>query len=435
MLEFDARTARQLAAGDHITFDAAPGLRLVASAKLRTWTYRYKSPTDGRMRQQRLGHWPAMSPAAALAAWLAVRELRGAGTDPVAQRRAQQAAAADQARATRVQLRAEAYTVRRLVDDYLAAYAGTVAGKTFAELARLFARELVAIERLPAAELTRAQAFDLLDAMRSRPVVATRLRQGLGAAWDRAHDAGRLPADAPNWWRLVLRGKLPSRGKRIGGQAVDQRKRVLSEPELASLLRWLPNFSRDVGDVLTLYLWTCCRGAEIVAMARGEISREADGLWWTIPRSKLKGHRNPLTTDLRVPLIGRARAIVERRLAAVTGPWLFPSASKPGAHIHQKAAGVAVWWHMPYSQTRPETIRPRLPVTYWAPHDLRRTSRTQLAALGCPVEVAEQLLGHLLPGLQGVYDRHHYDPERRAWLARLDQHLEHCAHRLAVAAA
>jgi hypothetical protein len=33
-------------------------------------------------------------------------------------------------------------------------------------------------------------------------------------------------------------------------------KRVLSEAEVAVLLRFLPNFSRDVDDALILYLWT-----------------------------------------------------------------------------------------------------------------------------------------------------------------------------------
>jgi hypothetical protein len=48
---------------------------------------------------------------------------------------------------------------------------------------------------------------------------------------------------------------------------------LCSEPELALLLPWLPNFTRDIEDAITLYLWTCCRGAEIVGMQRVEITR------------------------------------------------------------------------------------------------------------------------------------------------------------------
>ena len=82
MPSFDARTAKALAAGDHLTIDEAPGLRLAATATRRTWTYRYKSPVDQRMRQLRLGHWPAMSYAAALAAWETARQTRAGGADP-----------------------------------------------------------------------------------------------------------------------------------------------------------------------------------------------------------------------------------------------------------------------------------------------------------------------------------------------------------------
>lgn len=415
---FDARRAKALEPGDHLTVDGAPGLRLVATASGRTWTYRFKSPVDGRMRQVKLGSWPAMSPAAAVAAWDRVKQQRQGGADPSVQRRADRRAAADL-------VARRGLTVASLCAEYLEAYQGTVAEKTWAELDRLFRVELPPIAAVPAADLTRAQAFDLIQGMSARPVVAKRVRQALGAAWDRALDAGRLPAETPNWWRLVLRGKLPSRGKRIEGEAIGAGKRVLSEPEVAALLRWLPNFSRDVEDTLTLYLWTCCRGSEIVAIERGEITREADGVWWTVPREKLKMRRNPLTVDLRVPLVGRALAIVERRLAATSGRWLFPSPGrKSTGHVAQKAAGVAVWSHMPYAGTRPEWVRPRLPVTHWAPHDLRRTGRTMLAALGCPLEVAEAILGHLPPGVQGVYNRHGYDAERRHWLSVLSTRLE-----------
>jgi integrase len=49
-------------------------------------------------------------------------------------------------------------------------------------------------------------------------------------------------------------------------------------------------------------------------------------------------------------------------------------------------------------------------------HDLRRTARTQLAALGIRREVAERCLGHAIRGVEGTYDRHDYFKERRAAL-------------------
>jgi integrase len=149
-------------------------------------------------------------------------------------------------------------------------------------------------------------------------------------------------------------------------------------------------------------------------------------LWWTVPKAKLKMRRNLLLTDLRVPLVGRAAAVVQRRLAASQKTWLWPSIGKTG-HVMQRAVGVAVWSHMPYAETRPDWVRPRLPVTHWAPHDLRRTGRTMLSGMGCPERVAEALLGHLTPGIVGVYDRYQYDPERLEWLTKLSARLEQLA--------
>ena len=65
----------------------------------------------------------------------------------------------------------------------------------------------------------------------------------------------------------------------------------------------------------------------------------------------------------------------------------------------------------------------------WAPHDLRRTVRTHLAAMGCPDEIGEAVLGHIQPGVAGVYNRHAYDAERRVWLTRLAARWEAAAAR------
>ena len=62
-------------------------------------------------------------------------------------------------------------------------------------------------------------------------------------------------------------------------------------------------------------------------------------------------------------------------------------------------------------------------LTPWTIHDLRRTVRTRLAALRVNSDVAEAVLGHVKPGIVGVYDRHRYDDEKRealqAWAIKL----------------
>lgn len=81
--------------------------------------------------------------------------------------------------------------------------------------------------------------------------------------------------------------------------------------------------------------------------------------------------------------------------------------------------------------TRPEDERPRLPVTHWAacaaaseqhwhPWDVKG--------------VGEAVLGHMQPGIVGVYNLHAYDAERRRWLTALSDHLETLAKRPPAAA-
>ena len=351
---------------------------------------------------------------AALAAWERARDQRQSGTDLAAEKRARR-------RQVAADSREAGYTVRKAADDFLSSYSGTVTPRVHTEATRLLKRELSTIENRPVSSITRADAFDLLDAMRERPVLGMSLRNLLGAVWDRAIDSGRVPGDAVNWWRLVLKGKLVSKGKMVRGKRV-KTKRALSEDELALLIPWLPNMSRDMEDILTMYLWTCARGAEICAIESADVSEEADGWWVTIPAAKLKMRRIESISDFRVPLVGRALAIIKRRAAAHAG-WLFPSEGASG-HIEQKAVCAAVWVHRPGCKSRPHIIRPRFPVADFGAHDLRRTGRTMLSAMGCPTDVAEALLGHVQPGIQGVYNRNSYDAERRVWLTRLADRLE-----------
>lgn len=431
-MTFDARTIKLLPVGQHLTSPDFSGLRLEASAQFKTWIYRYKSPVDGRMRQTKIGRWPAMSLHAAVAEWEKLRATRDGGGDPaleVKQARVEKVQASVQAKAKLAQA---AYTVADLCTDYYEGYIRLSRAKKGAdEVQRMFRTMLGDMAQMPAAEVTRAAAFDLIQTYAvTAPVQAKKLRSELGAAWDYGIDAGRLPDSVPNWWRQILRGKIKSKGKAIAGERVGTAKRVLSPEELGTLIRWLPNFTALIEDVLTLYLWTGTRGAEIVAMRGDEVRREESGIWWwTIPKAKTKSARHAGAGDLRVPLFGRALNVVLRRKERFGEGYLFPSKTKDGkpTHTQQKAAGVAVWMAQPYCDLRPELNRARLPVTHWAPHDLRRSARTLLAAIGCPGDVAEAVLGHMQPGVEGIYNLHRYDEQRVEWLRRLSDRLEELA--------
>ncbi|MEO3714042.1 tyrosine-type recombinase/integrase [Roseateles flavus] len=426
MATFDARAAKQLAAGQHLTVNDAPGLRLEATGSTRTWAYRYKSPINGLMKQLKLGAWPEMGLAQAFAAWGDAKAVRDAGRCPASEKRLARATEKAPEKAEQV------LTVKRLLYAYIdRKLEGNITRKHLVEARSVAENQLGDLADVPAAGVTRAQAYDLIDAKRSFPVAAANLRRLLGAAWEWGHDSGRLSEEVPNWWRLILRGQLKSKGK-VYTQGLDgdhehqgrAEKVVLTLDQVGVLLRFLPNMSRLVEELLTLYLWTGTRGVEICMMEAKELTEEPDGLWWTIPAAKQKMRRHELAMDLRVPLLGRAAEIIRRRRgAAGEGGWIWPAVNKSAKvpHVQQKVIGVAVWHHRPNNTSRPEHRRARFPHDFpaFGPHDLRRTVRTHLSAMGCPENVAEAVLGHIQSGVAGVYDRYGYDKERRHWLGEI----------------
>lgn len=416
----DARAAKLMKPGEHMIMPEAPGLRLSATASGRSWTYRFKSPVDGRMRQIKIGSWPAMPYQRAWTEWENLRRLRDEGIDPSLEKRAEKATKRSDAAD-----KDGRYLVVNACADYIEHLKRTRKERGWREVRRMFDTMVGDALHAEVVGFSRSQAYDLINAHAGTPHQAKKLKAELAGAWDHAIDAGRVPDDTPNWFRQIFRGKLKSVGKVLLGERV-QSKRVLSAAEMGQLIHWLNNFPRTTEDVLTLYLWTGTRGAEIVAMHASEISSVADQLWWTIPKAKTKNARRDSAGDVRVPLIGRARAVVLRRREANPGGYLFPSETAVG-HMQQKAVGLAVWMHQPYCRVRPDYQRARLPVTHWSPHDLRRSVRTMLASLGCPDDVAEAVLGHVQPGIKGVYNLHKYDAERLDWLTRLSAALESVA--------
>lgn len=431
---FDARAAKLLRPGEALAVQGCPGLRLLAAQTRKTWTYRYRAP-DGKLRQVALGQWPQVAAADALARWAQLRSDKSDGLDPAAQRKAQRLAKATPAPA-------KSYTVAQLVRHYIAEHLLVSRAPLGAQAAQRSLERVLAdapaFAALDAAAVTRADAFALLDARKATPTGAAKLRSMLGSAWDYALDAGRLDGATPNWWRQVMRGRLKSQGKVMAGAHIGQRRRALSGAEVGELLRWLPNMHAAGRDGVVLYLWTGARGSEIFAMRAAHVRREPDGWWWTIPKSETKNARHAQAVDLRVPLFGQALAVVQRRLAAVATAggdgYLF--AGDGGARYTQHAFSTYIYDLQPYSPKALRSAanasagapaRPLLPVTDWTPHNLRRTARTLLAALGCPREIGEAIIGHLPEQIEATYNVFSYDAPRALWLRALADHLDELA--------
>jgi integrase len=73
-----------------------------------------------------------------------------------------------------------------------------------------------------------------------------------------------------------------------------------------------------------------------------------------------------------------------------------------------------LWTSHPKLKHRPEL----------RPHDLRRSHRTFLSALGTPPHIAEKALGHKLGRLEETYDKFDFLPERRAAADKLAAYVE-----------
>lgn len=413
-MHFDARHAKALKAGEVYAIPGCPGLRLEATQTTKTWTYRYRHPVNGKLRQTKLGTWPAMPPVAAAAEWQRLRGLRDSGADP----------ADDGVQPTQAD---PEYTLGQMVSDYhrghlIISRKAQGARETHARLQRAIKGH----ERMKVASVGRKFVHDLIMKLSATPVTAKSVHTELGSAWEYCANSGALEEALPNWFRRVKFPSLRSRGQLREGKPKGTDKRILRPPEIRLLVGGqLHLFSQPVQDVLILYLWTATRGGESCQMHTDHITREADGLWWTPPKSMTKLVNHESAAGIRVPLVGRAEKVVERLLGERLG-WLFPSVTRSGEATHMKQAYIQskVHYRQPYSKAREGHVRERLKVTHWSPHDLRRTARTMLTGLGCPERVAEEIIGHVKPGVVGIYDLYRYDKERRHWLTQLDAELE-----------
>ncbi len=173
------------------------------------------------------------------------------------------------------------------------------------------------------------------------------------------------------------------------------RSRVLSDDEIRSI--W-PVFDRIgvLGPIAKLLLLTGQRRDEVSGMAWAEIA--PDGMW-TIPAVRYKSQR-----DQYVPLSVAALAIVQAQPHRNDTDFVFPS--KVRTPFARHSAGKA-------------KLDKAVPIPPWRLHDLRRTARSLMARLSISADIAERVLGHAMPGVREIYDRHSYAAEKRDALERL----------------
>jgi integrase len=188
----------------------------------------------------------------------------------------------------------------------------------------------------------------------------------------------------------------------IGGK-LGPRSRVLSRNELVNLFAAMndtPNFPFYVRAAVKLLLLLGSRKSELIQAKWDEFDLEK--AVWRIPAERTK-----TDAPIRIPLAPSAVMELEALKLKSWNAYVFP--------VIRQAPGKTTGY-MGDATINAALYRLQSDVDPFTVHDLRRTCRTHLAAIGIPPHIAEICLNHKLKGLTAVYDVHDYFNERRAAL-------------------
>jgi integrase len=119
-------------------------------------------------------------------------------------------------------------------------------------------------------------------------------------------------------------------------------------------------------------------------------------------------HAVPLTPAVLALIAERPRDAKARPyvFSAMGGVTPFSGYSKAKAALDKQIAKI-----------RKEAGRQLVP--RWTLHDLRRTAKTLMARAGVRPDISERVLAHVIPGVEGVYDRYGYLDEKHDALTKL----------------
>ena len=390
-----------------VTDDSGAGLVFrMSSDGACSWAVRYS--IAGKQKRVTLGRYVQADPKVGMT--LASARKKAAeitasakeGTD-LPDKEARQRAEAEQA-AKRPQ------TVESLLRRYVDAYCKQNQRK-WLETERMFENHVYpVIGRLPLSDLRRADIVALLDHLQNDKgftAQVNRVRSNLIAAFNWAIEREYLDANPA---AAVKRRKIEK-----------PRNRTLSDAELISIWQAADKLPYPSGPYLKTLILTGQRRDEVRCMTWDEIrhaalagcrdgAQAAGGMAWVIP-----GERNKSKRDHIVPVSGLFESLLAdlpRLSDAATAPVFTSNGQKP------------------YAGTRrlKEIIDRESGVTGWVFHDIRRTVRTNFAILGVSREVAERVLNHATPSLEGTYNTHEYWPEKRdalqRWADRLSMMVE-----------
>jgi len=188
------------------------------------------------------------------------------------------------------------------------------------------------------------------------------------------------------------------------------RTRVLSDEEIRSIWPVLGQLG-TYGAFVRMLLLTAQRHGEVACMSHKEIG--ADGVW-TIPAERYKTKRPNFVT-----LSKAALAIIKSQPKIDDCVYVFPTRAKtPFTRSGKSKAKLdkAVIAALKREAKRGASVEP---IPNWTLHDLRRTAKTLMVRAGVRPDISERVLGHVIAGVEGTYDRHSYADEKRDALEKL----------------
>lgn len=391
-----------IAAGAQVAKSDGEGLTFTmstkqATSKAGTWVLRYRLPGAKSQKEYKVGSYPDMSLAAARKAAAVLRVRVQQGDDLVTEKR------------RAIHERATAWTVRALVDDYLAKIAGRVAESTLSQRRQqLRDHVLTKIGALRVQDVTPAEVVDIAETAAAKSLHVARLV--LTAVHEVfAHGVARHVIERDPSVHVSAKAV-------IGPRPVNRTRIMLTEAELRAMLPALDTIGRSNALAVRILLATCTRIGELVGARWDEIDMERRE--WVIPpeRSKNKKRFVIPVTDAVAGWFGELSTIafgssfvlpIRKRLDDAGGDKPMESTSLNAA-INRLCESLGDGCRR------------------FTPHDLRSTGRSHLGAMGVDLLIAERCLNHSLGGLVAIYDQHDYLTERRKALDLLSGFIVAC---------
>lgn len=203
------------------------------------------------------------------------------------------------------------------------------------------------------------------------------------------------------------------------GGTESPRERWLSYKDLVVLaenMRETQNFGRINELAVWLLLALCVRKMELLSAKVDDFDLKK-GVWKLLP------NQNKTKSYIEIPLSSQVIEWLKEVIVFACGSaYLFPA--RRLIHVRNGVPRKNRFEHI-----SPDTLNtalkrlPRKNIEHFTVHDMRRTARTQLSALGVAPFVAERALNHKLPKRQGIYDKHDYFVQRKKALHRWSEML------------